>query len=113
VLLACYLAASIAATNDKPHADRNGHCHRTEASRAAGDEDGVAGFGAHEPERLQRGEGGERHAGGLLVREVVGHVRERALSDRRVLGERADLGERHAPVHAVADCEAARIRKDP
>ena len=48
-----------------------------------------------------------------VVKDFAAHVRERALSGRRVLGERADLGERHAPVHAVADCEAARIRKDP
>lgn len=70
-----------------------------------GDEQRLTRLRLHDVQRLQGGERGQWHAGGLFHGEVAGDERKRSLIYCGILRECPNLRERHASVHAVAGLE--------
>ena len=85
------------------------HGEGPDASGCADDEDVLAGL--HAPtvaQRLQRGDGGDGHGGGLLEAQVRRHPRELVRFRRGVLGERSAA----RAEHRLARFEPRHVRAD-
>ena len=82
-----------------------GNCHGTHTAGTAGDEDGLAGLGAHQVECLHDGQGGQGNARRFFVAEVFGYASQSGRIHGYVFCESANAVQRQAGEDALADFE--------